>query len=299
MARRKVKRGYPARLGGGYATLELWNLGANGASSTQQRGVSPTTQTQKESKTMVAPTMQREDVSFEEFSSTGERLESVPEDTYILELGDWTTVDKRPRDIEWEAAQRGKPAEDIDPKQWKLEFLIVKGVDSGEEHTGAIQHVYVNRTFHRNSTAGKIVAALLGMEEYIPDLIMSMGFTGTKSLLGKRLKADITEKKTDNGSYNKVGNFRRIPPAKGKAKEAAPIVDEQFDEVPNFNDGVPNNAATDKQVKAIYAIGRAAKRFSEGQVDDAAIEAFGIRPVEMTRVEASEFIDMLKGEAAD
>ena len=51
-------------------------------------------------------------------------------------------------------------------------------------------------------------------------------------------------------------------------------------------------------MKAIYAIGRASKRLSESQVDDHCAEVFGVRPSELTKAEASQFIDMLKGEAA-
>ena len=56
-------------------------------------------------------------------------------------------------------------------------------------------------------------------------------------------------------------------------------------------------AATDKQVKAIYAIGRASKRLSEREVDDQCVEVFGVLPKELTKGEASQFIDLLKGEA--
>ena len=55
---------------------------------------------------------------------------------------------------------------------------------------------------------------------------------------------------------------------------------------------------TEKQLKAIYAIGRASKRLSESQVDDRCAEVFGVKPSELTKAEASQFIDMLKGEQA-
>jgi hypothetical protein len=54
--------------------------------------------------------------------------------------------------------------------------------------------------------------------------------------------------------------------------------------------------ASEKQVKAIYAIGRAARRWSESQVDDRSVEIFGVRPGELTKAEASQLIDMFKGE---
>lgn len=76
----------------------------------------------------------------------------------------------------------------------------------------------------------------------------------------------------------------------------APLVSEDdFDRAPEvFQAG---SSLTEKQLKAIYAIGRAAKRLSEGQVDERSVEVFGVRPVEMTKAEASQFIDMLKSEA--
>jgi len=72
--------------------------------------------------------------------------------------------------------------------------------------------------------------------------------------------------------------------------------DDDFDQVP-FPQQHPN-AVTEKQVKAIYAIGRAAKRLSEEQTDARCFEIFGAHVTELTKAEASQLIDMLKGEAA-
>ena len=55
------------------------------------------------------------------------------------------------------------------------------------------------------------------------------------------------------------------------------------------------NSLTEKQLKAIYAIGRAAQHLSEDEVDARCQAAFGCRPEELSRLEASQFIDMLKG----
>ena len=75
-----------------------------------------------------------------------------------------------------------------------------------------------------------------------------------------------------------------------------PAEEDDFDQLPQAS---PNSsAATEKQIKAIYAIGRSSKRLSESQVDDRCTEIFGITPAELTKAEASQFIDMLKGEAA-
>jgi hypothetical protein len=58
------------------------------------------------------------------------------------------------------------------------------------------------------------------------------------------------------------------------------------------------HAVTDKQLKAIYAIGRAVKRLDELGVKDRCQEIFGCFPNELTKAEASQFIDLLKGEAS-
>lgn len=77
-----------------------------------------------------------------------------------------------------------------------------------------------------------------------------------------------------------------------------PAEEDEFDRIPQ-SAGSPNGSvATEKQIKAIYAIGRASKRLSEGQVDDRCAEIFGVAPAELTKAEASQFIDLLKGEAA-
>ena len=80
---------------------------------------------------------------------------------------------------------------------------------------------------------------------------------------------------------------------------AAVADDDDFDRLPSV-EVIPSGTggATEKQVKAIYAIGRASKRLSESQVDDRAVEVFGVRPGDLTKAEASQFIDMLKGDVA-
>ena len=101
-----------------------------------------------------------------------------------------------------------------------------------------------------------------------------------------------------NGGNGKVGfasSFKSVP---SNDKGRMPAEEDEFDRLPGMDAGPNGSAATEKQVKAIYAIGRASKRLSEGQVDDRAIEVFGVRPTELTKAEASQFIDMLKGDAA-
>jgi len=60
----------------------------------------------------------------------------------------------------------------------------------------------------------------------------------------------------------------------------------------------PASTLTEKQLKAIYAIARATQRLSEQQVDARCAEMFNCRPEELSKAEASQFIDSLKGEQA-
>jgi hypothetical protein len=91
------------------------------------------------------------------------------------------------------------------------------------------------------------------------------------------------------GAFGNSG-FTRIEGGKQQ------VEDDDFDRSPEISPA--GSALTDKQLKAIYAIGRASKRLSEQQVDDRCAEIFGVRANELTKAEASQFIDMLKGEAA-
>jgi len=91
------------------------------------------------------------------------------------------------------------------------------------------------------------------------------------------------------GAFGNSG-FTRIEGGKQTVEE------DDFDRTPEIS--AAGSALTDKQLKAIYAIGRASKRLSEQQVDDRCAEIFGVRSNELTKAEASQFIDMLKGEAA-
>lgn len=89
-----------------------------------------------------------------------------------------------------------------------------------------------------------------------------------------------------NSGFNRIADAGRLP------AEA----DDDFDRLPEVSPA--GSAVTEKQLKAIYAIGRASKRLSESQVDDRCAEVFGVKPSELTKAEASQFIDMLKGEQA-
>lgn len=61
----------------------------------------------------------------------------------------------------------------------------------------------------------------------------------------------------------------------------------------------PANQATDKQIKAIYAIGRNARKMPPAEVDAYCGEQYqGRQPSELTKREASALIDNLKGDQA-
>jgi len=93
------------------------------------------------------------------------------------------------------------------------------------------------------------------------------------------------------------GGFSNRPAVQNVPSGRIAAEEDDFDKIPAA--GSPSGVgATEKQIKAIYAIGRASKRLSEGQVDDRCAEVFGVAPAELTKAEASQFIDMLKGEAA-
>jgi len=102
---------------------------------------------------------------------------------------------------------------------------------------------------------------------------------------------------TEGGFTN--GGFTNRPQVVGgiNAGGRGPAEEDDFDQIPGA--GSPNGSgATEKQIKAIYVIGRTNKRLTENQVDDRCAEVFGVSPAELTKAEASQFIDMLKGEAA-
>lgn len=65
-----------------------------------------------------------------------------------------------------------------------------------------------------------------------------------------------------------------------------------------LRDPVPSVTATDKQLKAIYAIGRS-RGLSEADIDADCLERYAVKPLLLTKAEASAYIDLLKsGEQA-
>lgn len=57
----------------------------------------------------------------------------------------------------------------------------------------------------------------------------------------------------------------------------------------------PAFPATEPQIKAVYAIGRAAQHMSDTEIDDRCQELYGVTPSGLSKRQASEFIDALKG----
>lgn len=57
----------------------------------------------------------------------------------------------------------------------------------------------------------------------------------------------------------------------------------------------PTLPATFPQIRAIYAVARAARAIDEAATDALALEHYHCKPDEMSRRQASAFIDWLKG----
>jgi uncharacterized protein YbdZ (MbtH family) len=96
-----------------------------------------------------------------------------------------------------------------------------------------------------------------------------------------------------SGGFNNRPAVQSVP-----TSSRLPAEEDDFDRLPQASASPNGSGATEKQIKAIYAIGRTNKRLTESQVDDRCAEVFGVAPAELTKAEASQFIDILKGEAA-
>jgi hypothetical protein len=53
--------------------------------------------------------------------------------------------------------------------------------------------------------------------------------------------------------------------------------------------------ATEPQIKAVYAIGKGARGWSDDEIDEACRDKHGVKPSELNRRQASDFIEYLKG----
>jgi|GEM_PF-5955169 len=64
------------------------------------------------------------------------------------------------------------------------------------------------------------------------------------------------------------------------------------------SNGATGGMLTDKQLKAIYAIARNQRAMSENEVDALCLETYGTSPANLSKSEASRFIDILKEQPA-
>jgi uncharacterized protein YbdZ (MbtH family) len=147
--------------------------------------------------------------------------------------------------------------------------------------------------FSANARPGKnqVVDAPVNIAE--PRTIVNRASSFIRNEGGNGNGKGATQSGFSGGGFNNRPAVQSVPGGRIAAEE------DDFDQLPAAGGGSPNGSgATEKQIKAIYAIGRASKRLSESQVDDRSVEVFGLTPAELTKAEASQFIDMLKGEAA-
>lgn len=218
-------------------------------------------------------------------TSNGDEQDILEEGPYRARLINFK-VEETP---DWKMAKNRErnPDREPDPRQYAWYFQIVE-----PEYEGHTIADWTTRSFHEKSNGGKYAAYLQGKTK----LDGSEPIRSTAGLVGRELMLYITQSK-DKNYCSAAKSF----PVKKAGKRS--LVDPNVDALPIDEDELPfpsgdSSAASDKQVKAIYAIGRAAKRLSEGQVDERCVDIFGVRPTELTKSEASQFIDMLKGDAA-
>lgn len=211
--------------------------------------------------------------------------EILPEDSYPATLWAVKTVDKP----DWmQAADRLKPeyeADEYDTQQWEWIFEV-----QDPEYQGQRLSAYINRSLHAKSNGFRFMVPLLGR---VPEPGETIGFS---QFVGRPCKITVKIKdKKDGNKYNKITDV--LAPRGPRTQVPRLVPDpEEFgaDITPAISNGV---TATDKQIKAIYAIGRSVQRLAESQVDDRCIEVFGVAPAELTKSEASQLIDMFKGPA--
>ena len=86
----------------------------------------------------------------------------------------------------------------------------------------------------------------------------------------------------------------------GRAGRPAPVVDAPVRR-PNLNmvRDQPAEAVTSPQVKAIYAIARGRRSLDEAGVEERCRDVYGRLPAELSKREASEFIDLLRRPATE
>lgn len=188
-----------------------------------------------------------DDVEFEGGAELPER-ETIPEDTYQAVLvGFRSDVDKPDWKQQQELANlvRKNPdatLADVDPKQYEFVFEISAG-----EYAGTRLAQYANRTFHEKSTAGKIAAALMGMDTFMRSVLQAQG--GTRILKGKPCRIDVVEKATKrdpNELRNYIQDVKRIPPKRNRETTQKPATGRvQLDGFPTDQDEIAFDETVD------------------------------------------------------
>jgi hypothetical protein len=89
------------------------------------------------------------------------------------------------------------------------------------------------------------------------------------------------------------------PPPQADPRDATRVVDSPVarSDLKVVRDG-PEQGATPSQIKAIYAIGRDLPHVGDGDVEARCRSQFGKPPAQLTKRQASEFIDLLRKPAA-
>lgn len=142
---------------------------------------------------------------------------TIPEDDYILECIGFQTVDKPQSRIEYEAKQKKKEIDQIDPQQWEWLWQVAEG-----DWLGETVKDWTNRSWHEKSTAGIYAAALAGLEKYDRQDMINKGYASTRALLGQRLKATVVEVENKEGALrNYINSPRRLPATRPRPQRTA------------------------------------------------------------------------------
>jgi hypothetical protein len=112
-------------------------------------------------------------------------------------------------------------------------------------------------------------------------------------------KADFTPDQADDG--DEVAD--ELDAALAEPEPATPMptaaqvqADDGFDRWPERDPGA--EGVTEKQLKALYAVGKAKLRLSNGQLDDRCVELFGVKPSELSKREASQWLGQMQEQSA-
>lgn len=209
--------------------------------------------------------------------------ELLEEDTYAATLWSIKTVDKPDWMQRSDAEKKDYDPGHYDPAQWEWIFEL-----ADPEYEALRLSSYTNRSLHPKSNGFRFLLPLLGRA---PEPGEDITIT---DLVGRPCKITVKiRQKKDGSEYNKITDV--LAPRGKRQPMPLPTPDEFGTDV---GQSLPptGSAATEKQIKAVYSIGRAARRMSEGQVNDRCVEVWGVLPTELTKAEASQFIDMLKGD---